>query len=150
MLRMPLFGKLSRGINSARFASTLSILSQSGVPLVEGLHIAAAVSSNWLIRDAIVLAAEKVTEGGALASQLERSGYFPAMMVQMIRSGETSGEMENMLARAASMQDREVTTLIATLLSLLEPLMLIIMAGIVLMIVMAVMLPIINMNSLVK
>jgi len=97
-----------------------------------------------------LLAADKVTEGGALATQLERSGYFPPMMVQMIRSGETSGEMENMLARAANMQDREVSTLIATLLSLLEPLMLIFMAGIVLMIVMAVMLPIVNMNNLVK
>jgi general secretion pathway protein F len=150
VLRLPLIGKLSRGINSARFASTLSILSQSGVPLVDGLRIGAAVASNWLIRDAILLAADKVTEGGALATQLERSGYFPPMMVQMIRSGETSGEMENMLSRAATMQDREVSTLIATLLSLLEPLMLIFMAGIVLMIVLAVMLPIVNMNNLVK
>lgn len=149
VLRLPLFGKLSRGINSARFASTLSILSQSGVPLVDALHIGAAVSSNWVIRDAIIVAAEKVTEGGNLASQLERSGFFPPMMVQMIRSGEASGELESMLARAALMQDREVTTLIGTLLALLEPLMLVFMAGIVLMIVMAVMLPIVNMNNLV-
>ncbi len=148
-LRLPLFAKLSRGINSARFASTLSILTQSGVPLVEALHIGAAVSSNWLIRDAIENAAVKVTEGGNLATQLERSGYFPPMMVQMIRSGEASGELDNMLARAAVMQDREVTTLIGTLLALLEPFMLIFMAGIVLMIVMAVMLPIVNMNNLV-
>lgn len=148
-LRLPLFAKLSRGINSARFASTLSILTQSGVPLVEALHIGAAVSSNWLIRDAIETAAVKVTEGGNLATQLERSGYFPPMMVQMIRSGEASGELDNMLARAAVMQDREVTTLIGTLLALLEPLMLIFMAGIVLVIVLAVMLPIVNMNNLV-
>ncbi len=148
-LRLPLMGKLSRGINSARFASTLSILTQSGVPLVEALHIGAAVASNWHIRDAIEQAAHKVTEGGALAIQLERSGYFPPMMVQMIRSGEASGELDNMLERAATMQDREVTTLISTLLALLEPLMLIFMAGIVLTIVMAVMLPIVNMNNLV-
>ncbi len=150
ILRMPIFGKLSRGINSARFASTLSILSQSGVPLVEGLHIGAAVSGNWLIRDAILLAAEKVTEGGTMATQLERSGFFPPMMVQMIRSGETSGEMENMLSRAAKMQDNEVNTQISTILALLEPAMLIFMAGIVMVIVMAVMLPIVNMNNLVK
>ncbi len=150
VLRFPLLGKLSRGINAARFASTLSILSQSGVPLVDGLRIGAAVSSNWLIRDAILVAADKVTEGGNLATQLERSGFFPPMMVQMIRSGETSGELEHMLSRAASMQDREVTTLIETLLALLEPLMLVFMAGIVLMIVMAVMLPIVNMNNLVN
>lgn len=148
-LRLPLFAKLSRGINSARFASTLSILTQSGVPLVEALHIGAAVANNWYIRDAIQQAALKVTEGGALATQLERSGYFPPMMVQMIRSGEASGELDNMLARAATMQDREVTTLIGTLLALLEPLMLIFMASIVLTIVMAVMLPIVNMNNLV-
>ena len=148
-LRLPLMAKLSRGINSARFASTLSILTQSGVPLVEALHIGAAVASNWHIRDAIQQAAVKVTEGGALAIQLERSGYFPPMMVQMIRSGEASGELDNMLERAATMQDREVTTLISTLLALLEPLMLIFMAAIVLTIVMAVMLPIVNMNNLV-
>jgi len=149
VLRLPLIGKLSRGINASRFASTLSILSQSGVPLVDALHIGAAVSNNWLIRDAILLAAEKVTEGGNLSTQLERSGYFPPMMVQMIRSGESSGELESMLSRAANMQDREVNTLISTLLALLEPLMLVFMAGIVLVIVMAVMLPIVNMNNLV-
>ncbi len=149
ILRLPLMGKLSRGINASRFASTLSILSQSGVPLVDALYIGAAVSNNWLIRDAIVVAAEKVTEGGNLSTQLERSGYFPPMMVQMIRSGEASGELESMLSRAASMQDREVNTLISTLLALLEPLMLVFMAGIVLVIVMAVMLPIVNMNNLV-
>ena len=149
VLRLPLMGKLSRGINASRFASTLSILSQSGVPLVDGLYIGAAVANNWLIRDAILLATEKVTEGGNLSTQLERSGFFPPMMVQMIRSGESSGELESMLSRAAAMQDREVTTLISTLLALLEPLMLVFMAGIVLMIVMAVMLPIVNMNNLV-
>ena len=148
-LRLPLLAKLSRGINSARFASTLSILTQSGVPLVEALHIGAAVASNWHIRDAIQQAAHKVTEGGALAIQLERSGYFPPMMVQMIRSGEASGELDNMLERAATMQDREVTTLISTLLALLEPLMLVLMASIVLVIVIAVMLPIVNMNNMI-
>ncbi len=148
-LKLPLFGKLSRGINSARFASTLSILTQSGVPLVDALKIGAAVSSNWVIRDAVNQAAEKVTEGGNLATQLERCGYFPPMMVQMIKSGEASGELDRMLSRASTMQDREVTTLISTLLALLEPLMLVLMAGIVLVIVVAVMLPIVNMNNMI-
>ncbi|QIO07840.1 type II secretion system inner membrane protein GspF [Acinetobacter lanii] len=149
ILKMPLFGKLSRGINAARFSSTLSILTQSGVPLVDALKIGAAVSSNWVIRDAVNVAAEKVTEGGNLASQLERCGYFPPMMVQMIKSGESSGELDRMLKRASDMQDREVTTLISTLLALLEPLMLVLMAGIVLVIVIAVMLPIVNMNNMI-
>ncbi|AWL27912.1 type II secretion system protein GspF [Acinetobacter defluvii] len=148
-LKLPLFGKLSRGINSARFASTLSILTKSGVPLVDALKIGAAVSSNWVIRDAVNIAAEKVTEGGNLATQLERCGYFPPMMVQMIKSGEASGELDRMLERASNMQDREVTTFISTLLALLEPLMLVFMAGIVLVIVIAVMLPIVNMNNMI-
>jgi general secretion pathway protein F len=148
-LKLPLFGKLSRGINAARFASTLSILTQSGVPLVDALKIGAAVSNNWVIRDSVNLAAEKVTEGGNLATQLERSGYFPPMMVQMIKSGEASGELDRMLERASTMQDREVTTLISTLLALLEPLMLVLMASIVLVIVIAVMLPIVNMNNMI-
>ena len=148
-LKLPLFGKLSRGINAARFASTLSILTKSGVPLVDALKIGAAVSNNWVIRDSVNLAAEKVTEGGNLATQLERSGYFPPMMVQMIKSGETSGELDRMLERASIMQDREVTTLISTLLALLEPIMLVVMASIVLVIVIAVMLPIVNMNNMI-
>lgn len=148
-LKLPLFGKLSCGINAARFASTLSILTQSGVPLVDALRIGAAVSNNWVIRDSVNLAAEKVTEGGNLATQLERSGYFPPMMVQMIKSGEASGELDRMLERASQMQDREVTTLISTLLALLEPLMLVLMASIVLVIVIAVMLPIVNMNNMI-
>jgi general secretion pathway protein F len=149
ILKLPLLGKLSRGINAARFASTLSILTQSGVPLVDALKIGAAVSNNWVIRDAVNIAADKVTEGGNLATQLERSGHFPAMMVQMIRSGESSGELDRMLARSSAMQDREVTTLISTLLALLEPLMLVLMASIVLVIVIAVMLPIVNMNNMI-
>ena len=148
-LKLPLLGKLSRGINAARFASTLSILTQSGVPLVDALKIGAAVSNNWVIRDAVNVAAERVTEGGNLASQLERCGYFPPMMVQLIKSGEASGELDRMLERAATMQDREVTTLISTLLALLEPLMLVVMASIVLVIVIAVMLPIVNMNNMI-
>ena len=148
-LKLPLFGKLSRGINAARFASTLSILTRSGVPLVDALKIGAAVSNNWIIRDAVNLAAEKVTEGGNLATQLERCGYFPPMMVQMIKSGEVSGELDRMLDKASVMQDREVTTFISTLLALLEPLMLVFMAGIVLVIVIAVMLPIVNMNNMI-
>lgn len=148
-LRLPLFGKLARGINAARFASTLSILTRSGVPLVDALRIAAAVSNNWVIRDAIQHAAERVTEGGNLGTQLERCGYFPPMMVQMIRSGESSGELDRMLQRASDMQDREVSGFISTLLALLEPLMLVFMAIIVLVIVMAVMLPIIDMNNVI-
>lgn len=147
-LRLPIFARLSRGLNAARFASTLAILVRSGVPLIEALHIGAAVTTNIHIRRTIEQAANKVTEGASLSSQLEKSNYFPPMMVQMIKSGENSGELEDMLSRAASMQEAEATNFISTLLALLEPLMLVLMGVIVMIIVMAVMLPIMNMNDL--
>ena len=115
---------------------------------MEALAIGAAVSTNTHIKHTIARATEKVTEGASLSSQLERSNYFPPMMVQMIKSGENSGELDDMLTRAAAMQQNEATNMISTLLSLLEPLMLVLMGVIVMTIVMAVMLPIINMNDL--
>lgn len=148
VLRLPIFGKLSRSLNASRFASTLAILVRSGVPLVEALAIGGAVTTNVHIKQAIENATAKVTEGASLSSQLERTHYFPPMMVQMIKSGESSGELDNMLTRAASMQQNEATTTISTILSLLEPLMLVLMGVIVMTIVMAVMLPIVNMNDL--
>ncbi|MDF2447023.1 MAG: gspF [Moraxellaceae bacterium] len=148
-LRLPLVGRLVRGANATRFASTLSILTRSSVPLVEALRIAAEVSSNMLIRDAIRQAAVKVTEGGSLSRALEDSGFFPPMMMQMISSGEQSGELDEMLTRAAMMQEKELSSLITTLVGLFEPLMLLVMAGVVLLIVLAIMLPILSMNNLV-
>lgn len=148
-LRLPLIKRLVRGANASRFASTLSILTRSGVPLVEALRIAAEVSSNLLIRDAIRQAAVKVTEGGSLSRALEESGYFPPMMMQMIASGEQSGELDEMLSRAATMQEKELGSLITTLVGLFEPFMLLLMAGVVLLIVLAIMLPILSMNNLV-
>lgn len=148
VLRLPILSKLSRGLNAARFASTLSILVRSGVPLIEALHIGAAVTTNVHIRQSIETAADRVTEGASLSAQLEKSSHFPPMMVQMIKSGENSGELEDMLSRAASMQEAEATNFISTLLSLLEPLMLVLMGVVVMVIVMAVMLPIVNMNDL--
>lgn len=148
-LRLPLIGRLVRGTNAARFASTLAILAKSGVPLVEALRIAAEVTSNWHIRDAIRQTAVRVTEGGSLSRALEDSGYFPPMMMQMIASGEQSGELDDMLARAAVMQDKELNNLIGTLVGLFEPMMLLLMAFVVLLIVMAIMLPILSMNNLV-
>jgi general secretion pathway protein F len=90
-----------------------------------------------------------VTEGGSISHSLEKSRYFPPMMIQMLRSGEAGGELDNMLARAAAMQDRELSALITTMVGLFEPLMLLVMAGVVLIIVLAIMLPIVSMNNLV-
>lgn len=148
VLRLPIFAKLSKGLNASRFASTLAILTRSGVPLIEALRIGAAVTTNVHIQQAIQVAADKVTEGASLSGQLQNSPYFPPMMVQMIKSGENSGELDDMLARAAKMQENQATNFISTLLALLEPLMLVFMGVVVMVIVMAVMLPIINMNDL--
>ncbi len=149
ILNMPLVGKLSRGTNTAQFASTLSILSSSGVPLVDALKIAGAVLSNTWLRQKVTAATTRVSEGSSLSKSLEQSGSFPPMMLHMIASGESSGELDDMLARVARHQQQDVDLLMGLLLSLFGPLMLIVMGGAVFTIVMAILLPIINLNQLV-
>ncbi|MGB1756197.1 MAG: type II secretion system F family protein, partial [Pseudomonadales bacterium] len=133
-----------------QFASTLSILSASGVPLVEAMKIAGAVVSNTWLRAEVEAATVRVSEGSSLQSALQASGYFPPMMLYMIASGESSGELDGMLARVARYLQQDVEALLATLLSLIGPLMLVIMGGAVFTIVMAILLPIINLNQMVS
>ena len=147
MAALPLIGTMMRASDSARLASTLGILGRSGVPLVDALFIAAQVVGNLAIRQAVVNAAARVREGGSLSRALETSGYFPPMLVQMIASGEASGELDSMLTRAADYQERELTSTVQTLVGLLGPMMLLMMAGFVILIVLAVMLPIMQMNN---
>lgn len=149
LLHLPLVAKLSRGFNTAQFASTLSILSRSGVPLVEALRIAGEVVSNTWLREKIAEATVKVSEGSSLQVALEQSGYFPPMMLYMIASGEASGELDDMLLRVANHMQQDVEMLLAVMLSLFGPLMLVIMGGAVFIIVMAILLPIMNLNQLV-
>ena len=149
LLPLPLVSGLVRGVNTARYASTLSILTTSGVPLVEAMRIAGEVLSNDYLREQLRDAARKVSEGGTLHRSLEQTGYFPPMMLHMIASGEASGELDAMLARTAQMQENTLQSKIATIVGLFEPLMLLVMGGVVLVIVMAIMLPILNMSNLV-
>lgn len=149
LLRLPLIGRLARGSNSARFASTLSILTTSGVPLVDALGIAAAVLSNKWLQQAVVTATQQVKEGSSLHRALEACGYFPPMMIHMIASGEASGELGNMLERVATSQQREFDTIVATVLGIFEPVMLLVMGGAVLLIVIAILEPIFSLNQLV-
>ncbi|WP_101675675.1 type II secretion system inner membrane protein GspF [Alloalcanivorax mobilis] len=144
---LPLIGTMMRASDSARLASTMSILGRSGVPLVDALFIASQVVGNLAIREAVQNAAARVREGGNLSRALDKSGYFPPMLVQMIASGETSGELDNMLSRAADYQERELNSTIQTMVGLLGPMMLLMMAGFVILIVLAVMLPIMQMNN---
>ena len=149
MLRLPLIGKLSRGFNAARFARTLSILSAAGVPMLKALQISGEVVSNQAMRQAVINATERVREGLSLTRALDASKLFPPMTVQLIASGEQSGELENMLQRAADQQERELETFINALLGLFEPMLILLMGGIVLIIVMAILLPIFELNQLV-
>ncbi|ERP92798.1 general secretion pathway protein F [Alcanivorax sp. P2S70] len=146
---MPMVGTMLRAADSARLASTLGILGRSGVPLVDALFIAAQVVGNLAIRDAVKHAAVKVREGGNLSRALDASGYFPPMLVQMIASGEASGELDHMLTRAADYQERELTSTVNTMVGLLGPIMLLVMASVVVLIVLSVMLPIMQMNNLI-
>lgn len=149
LVDLPLVKKISRGMNAARFAGTLSILTKSGVPLVEGLSIAGTVMPNYFLRDQIQQVAQKVREGSSLFKALESIGRFPPMMLYMIASGERSGELEPMLDRAARQQQQSLEALMATIVGLFEPVVLIVMGAVVLTIVLAILLPILNMNQLI-
>ncbi len=147
VVHFPGLGKVSRGINTARFARTLSILSSSSVPLLEGMRISGDVLSNENIKKAVNEATVKVSEGASLRASLEQSRIFPPMMLHMIASGEKSGELEQMLERAADNQDQEFKSLVSMSLSLLEPIMISTMAVVVFFIVMAILEPIMEMNK---
>ncbi|TVR62460.1 MAG: type II secretion system protein GspF [Candidatus Competibacteraceae bacterium] len=150
LLRLPLLARLVRGTNTARFARTFSILMASGVPVLEALRISAQVLSNLPMREAVEKAAARVKEGASLQKAISASGYFPPMTVQLIASGEASGRLENMLERAAAQQERETETLIAALLGIFEPVLILLMGGVVLVIVLAILLPIFDLNQLVR
>jgi general secretion pathway protein F len=147
LMILPGIGKVSRSINTARFARTLSILSSSSVPLLEGMKIAGKVLENQKIKFAVAEAATRVSEGASLRASLQQTKLFPPMMLHMIASGEKSGELEQMLERAANNQDREFESMVSVSLALLEPAMIASMAIIVLFIVMAILQPIMAMNQ---
>jgi general secretion pathway protein F len=149
LLRIPLVAKLVRGSNTARFTRTLSILTGSGVPVLESLRISAEVVTNVPMREAVQGASDRVREGAPIGKSLAIGGYFPPMCVHLISSGEASGELETMLSRAAINQEREMDGLIAALLGILEPALIVSMGVIVLVIVLAILLPIFELNQLV-
>lgn len=150
LLRMPGISRVVIAMDTARFASTLSILMASGVPLLESLRIAGQVLTNLVLREDSVAVAERVQEGSSLNRALRESGRFPPMMVHMVASGEASGELENMLERSATNQERELEMTMGTLMSLFEPLMVVFMGGMVLTIVLAILLPIFDLNTMVN
>lgn len=150
LLRMPGISRLLTAMDTARFASTLSILMASGVPLLEALRIAGQVLTNLVLREDSGVVADRVQEGSSLNRALRESGRFPPMMVHMVASGETSGELETMLQRSANNQERELEMTLGTMMSLLEPLLVVFMGVMVLSIVLAILLPIFDLNTMVR
>jgi general secretion pathway protein F len=148
-LSLPFVSRITRSSNAARYANTLSILTSSGVPLVEAMNIAAEVVSNKWLQRRLGDATQRVSEGSSLRAGLEGVGYFPPMLLHMVASGEASGELDTMLDKVARYQQAEVERIVTTLVRLFEPMMLVVMGGAVMFIVMAVLLPILSMNQLV-
>lgn len=150
LLRLPVVGKLIRGSNTARMASTLSILVGSGVGLLTALNAACGVVTNLPMQRALEDTASKVREGVTLSRALASSGLFPPVLVHLIASGEQSGRLDTMLDRVAKQQTQEVSGFTTALTSILEPVLILFMGAVVLLIVLAILLPIIQMNQMVK
>ncbi len=148
-LRVPLIGRITRGNNAARFARTFAILTASAVPVLEALRIAGEVVTNTPMRQAVQDAAVRVREGAPIARSLGASKLFPPMLIHLVASGETSGELEEMLERAATNQERELDGVVNTAVGILGPAMILLMGGFVFVIVIALLLPIFQLNQLV-
>ena len=149
LLKLPLFGKAIRLVNTARFAHTFAILTAAGVSVLEAMRIGSDIVTNTPIKESLVIATRQVREGVAIHRALKQTGYFPPMSIYLIASGENTGQLEPMLQRTANTQERQVEQMINVILTLFEPLMILVMGSIVLFIVLAILLPIFNMDQLV-
>lgn len=149
LLHTPLAQTIVRGTNSSQFANTLAILTASGVPLVDAMRISGQVVDNRVMRERIERATRRVAEGTSLRAALDEVGYFPPLMLHMVASGEASGTLDDMLARVARHLERDLQRLVTVMLELFKPLMLLVMGGLVLLIVLAILLPILNLNQLI-
>ena len=148
MLRLPVIGRLIRDVNAARLARTLSTMMASGLPVVDGLVLTARTVKNRVLRQATETMSATISEGSSLSSAMRRSGVFPAILINMTASGESSGKLDTMLSSAADYLEREFNTFTSVALSLLEPAIIILMGAVVATIVLAILLPILQINTL--
>lgn len=147
LLRLPILGSAIKTINTARFSRTFAILSSAGVPVLEAMNISSALITNIPIRESVQEATNRVREGANINLALKQTGYFQPMSIHLIASGEASGQLEAMLERVANNQDADIGRLIETSLALFEPAIILLMGAIVLFIVLAVLLPIFQLNQ---
>ncbi|MCF7222617.1 type II secretion system inner membrane protein GspF [Marilutibacter chinensis] len=148
VLRTPLLGRLIRDVHAARMARTLSIMVNSGLPIMEGLMITARTVHNRVLREATDAMVASIREGGSLSSAMKRAGVFPPTLIYMTTSGENSGRLAPMLERAADYLEREFNTFTSAAMSLLEPVIIVLLGGVVAVIVLSILLPILQFNSL--
>jgi general secretion pathway protein F len=150
LLRLPIFGRVIRILAISRFTRTLSTLLAGGIPIVRSLEISKFVADNQVIGAAIDRARESITEGSSIAAPLKRSGQFPALVTHMVDVGEKSGELEAMLGKVADTYDEQVETAVTRLTALLEPVLILIMVGIVLFIILATLVPLLQLTSAIR
>lgn len=150
LLTAPMYGKFERSLNTSRFASTLAITTGSGVPILRALQTSRDTLTNVAMRAQVEEATSSVREGVSLARALSAHKHFPAMLIHMIRAGETTGELPRMLERAANAQEQDLERRAMTMAGLLEPALILAMGVVVLLIVLAVLMPIIEINQLVR
>ncbi|HQR52389.1 MAG TPA: type II secretion system inner membrane protein GspF [Burkholderiales bacterium] len=150
LLRLPVIGALHRSLNSARLASTLAILVASRVPLTTALRAGEGTVSNLPMRAALAAAGQRVEQGSTLARALGASQLFPPLMVHMIASGEASGRLAEMLERTATQQARDLERRVGVFMSLLEPMLILAMGAVVLVIVLAILQPVFELNTIVR
>ena len=147
-MKAPIFGTLTVKTASANFARTLSTLTASGISMIEGLEITSRTMKNVIFKDAVLEAREKVAQGRPLSEPLRNSGVFPNMIVHMIGIGEETGSMEDMLVTAATYYEEEVEVATESISAVIEPLIIVVLAGIVGVIIMAILTPMFGMYSL--
>ena len=146
-LAVPIVAKIVRGGNASRYTSTLAILTTSGVALLDAVRIATGVVTNMWLKQRLADAVERVSEGTSLGAALEGVGHFPPMFLHMVASGEASGELDAMLGKVAQTYDEQVEATITRLTSLLEPLLILLMVGIVLVIILATLMPLLSITN---